>query len=207
MMSGIVPSDTAQPARLDPRTRRTWNDDEGAQNRKGRSLGERPAFLGSPPGCGMSKPWGVWEGGFDEAAWGAAGGLSKFSATAPEYWSAPNSRNQTSPNRKQVKARSPMTKTLTNRFPHRHLQNCISHFCQGLLIPYEFSSARHTVNKKGHTECVASANFFHFCNYFQYLSGFHPFQATCFECKLLCHLGRWPFRRQRATVPSSSVPC
>jgi hypothetical protein len=34
--------------------------------KKGRSLGERPAFLGSPPGCGISKPWGVWEGGFDE---------------------------------------------------------------------------------------------------------------------------------------------
>ena len=33
---------------------------------KGRPLGERPAFLGSPPGCGISKPWGVWEGGFDE---------------------------------------------------------------------------------------------------------------------------------------------
>ena len=27
---------------------------------------ERPAFLRSPPGCGVSKPWGVWEGGFDE---------------------------------------------------------------------------------------------------------------------------------------------
>ena len=27
---------------------------------KGRSHGERPAFLGSPPRCGMSKPLGVW---------------------------------------------------------------------------------------------------------------------------------------------------
>jgi hypothetical protein len=25
----------------------------------------------------------VWEGGFDEAAWGAAGGLSEFSVAAP----------------------------------------------------------------------------------------------------------------------------
>jgi len=36
-----------------------WMDSHKA---KGRSLGERPAFLVSPPGCGMSKPWGVWEG-------------------------------------------------------------------------------------------------------------------------------------------------
>jgi hypothetical protein len=35
---------------------------ERTENTKGRSLGERPAFLMSPPGCGVSKPWGVWEG-------------------------------------------------------------------------------------------------------------------------------------------------
>ena len=34
----------------------------GAKKRKAGRLGERPAFLLSPPGCGISKPWGVWEG-------------------------------------------------------------------------------------------------------------------------------------------------
>src|SRR5262249_30462395 len=45
-----------------------------ARNMKGRSLGERPAFLRSPPGCGVSKPWGVWEGGFDERLGGPPAG-------------------------------------------------------------------------------------------------------------------------------------
>ena len=40
----------------------------GPENMKGRSLGERPAFLRSPPGCGVSKPWGVGRG-LREAAW------------------------------------------------------------------------------------------------------------------------------------------
>ena len=45
-----------------------------AGNMKGRSLGERPAFLRSPPGFGVSKPWGVWEGGFDERLGGPPAG-------------------------------------------------------------------------------------------------------------------------------------
>ena len=67
---------------------------EAAQKWKGRSLGERPAFLGSPPGCGVSKPWGVWEGGFDEAAWGAAGGLSELVCRGADQ-SAPNVKTKT----------------------------------------------------------------------------------------------------------------
>jgi hypothetical protein len=67
---------------------------EAAQKWKGRSLGERPAFLGSPPGCGVSKPWGVWEGGFDEAAWGAAGGLSELVCRGTDQ-SAPNVKTKT----------------------------------------------------------------------------------------------------------------
>ena len=35
---------------------------------KGRSLGERPAFRMSPPGCGVSKP-GVCGKGLRDAAW------------------------------------------------------------------------------------------------------------------------------------------
>ena len=48
-------------------------------NMKGRSLGERPAFLRSPPGCGVSKPWGVWEGGFDERLGGPPAGYVDLS--------------------------------------------------------------------------------------------------------------------------------
>jgi len=48
----------------------TFVDEQSARRSvrkmKGRSLGERPAFLGSPPGCGLSKPLGVWEGGFEK---------------------------------------------------------------------------------------------------------------------------------------------
>ena len=49
------------------------------ENMKGRSLGERPAFLMSPPGCGVSKPWGVWEGGFDERLGGPPAGYVDLS--------------------------------------------------------------------------------------------------------------------------------
>ena len=49
------------------------------ENMKGRSLGERPAFLRSPPGCGVSKPWGVWEGGFDERLGGPPAGYVDLS--------------------------------------------------------------------------------------------------------------------------------
>ena len=49
------------------------------RNMKGRSLGERPAFLRSPPGGGVSKPWGVWEGGFDERLGGPPAGYVDLS--------------------------------------------------------------------------------------------------------------------------------
>jgi hypothetical protein len=52
------------------------------QKRKGRSLGDDRPSLG-PAWVWVSKPWGVWEGGFDEAAWGAAGGLSEFDYSDP----------------------------------------------------------------------------------------------------------------------------
>jgi len=46
-----------------------------ARNTKGRSLGERPAFLRSPPGCGVIEALGCVGRGLRWAAWGAAGGL------------------------------------------------------------------------------------------------------------------------------------
>src|SRR5690348_1035388 len=61
-------------------------------NMKGRSLGERPAFLSSPPGCGLSKPWGVWEGGFDERPGGPPAGLGKLVWCGASQTSAARSR-------------------------------------------------------------------------------------------------------------------
>ena len=56
------------------------------ENMKGRSLGERPAFLRSPPGCGVSKPWGVWEGGFDERLGGPPAGYVDLSGVGRAWW-------------------------------------------------------------------------------------------------------------------------
>jgi hypothetical protein len=51
---------------------------EEAKNTKGRSLGERPAFLMSPPGCGVTEALGVWEGGFDERLGEPLAGIGKL---------------------------------------------------------------------------------------------------------------------------------
>jgi len=60
----------------------------GPRNMKGRSLGERPAFLRSPPGCGVSKPWGVWEGGFDERLGEPPAGYVDLSGSGALGWEA-----------------------------------------------------------------------------------------------------------------------
>ena len=110
----------------------------GPQKLKGRSLGERPAFLASPPGCGMSKPWGVWEGGFDEAAWGAAGGLSEISIAAQkridDQTQKPNLAKELALN-----GAPSNEKILANRRAQRHLQNCISGIFQRLKITSRIS--------------------------------------------------------------------
>ena len=49
-----------------------WNDP--AQNMKGRSLGDDRPSLGARLGVGLSKPWGVWEAGFDERLGGPPAG-------------------------------------------------------------------------------------------------------------------------------------
>ena len=46
-----------------------------ARNTKGRSLGERPAFLRSPPAYGVVEALGCVGRGFDEAAWGPLAGF------------------------------------------------------------------------------------------------------------------------------------
>ncbi len=45
------------------------------ENMKGRSLGERPAFLRSPPGCGVIEALGCVGRGASMSGLGAAGGL------------------------------------------------------------------------------------------------------------------------------------
>jgi len=53
------------------------NDIEASdlKNTKGRPLGERPAFLRSPLGCGNIEALGCVGRGLREAAWEAASGL------------------------------------------------------------------------------------------------------------------------------------
>ena len=46
--------------------------------RKAGRLGNDRPSLGARLGVGLSKPWGVWEGGFDERPGKAAGGLWDF---------------------------------------------------------------------------------------------------------------------------------
>jgi len=49
-----------------------WNDP--VQNMKGRPLGDDRPSLGARLGVGLSKPWGVWEGGFNERLGGPPAG-------------------------------------------------------------------------------------------------------------------------------------
>ena len=98
------------------------------RNMKGRSLGERPAFLRSPPGCGVSKPWGVWEGGFDERLGGPPAGYVDLSLVSgaldeealPISWETPF----------EYELQRGMTLSnggnLTNECGLRHLQKRIS---------------------------------------------------------------------------------
>ena len=53
-------------------------DDRGARNTKGRSLGDDRPSLGARLGVGLSKPWGVWEGGFDERLGEPPAGVGKL---------------------------------------------------------------------------------------------------------------------------------
>src|ERR1700716_3410244 len=50
----------------------------GPDIRKAGRLGNDRPSLGARLGVGLSKPWGVWEGGFDERPGKAAGGLWGF---------------------------------------------------------------------------------------------------------------------------------
>jgi hypothetical protein len=67
-------------------------DDSGPEIRKAGRLGNDRPSLGARLGVGLSKPWGVWEGGFNEAAWGPLGGLcgTLLGAGALEWGTLPN---------------------------------------------------------------------------------------------------------------------
>ena len=132
---------------------------------KGRSLGERPAFLGSPPGCGVSKPWGVWEGGFDEAAWGAAGGLSEFFCIGTGQ-PAPNLKTNLS-RAKAINTNVFNKETLPNHFAICHLQKCIPRFFSGFKFLTNFDSSRHMINKKGYSDRAKKSFLGSFYTYFQ----------------------------------------
>ena len=94
---------------------------------KGRSLGERPAFLRSPPGCGVSKPWGVWEGGFDERLGGPPAGYVDLSGVG-RAWVGKRCQSREKPFRYELQLGTTVSNggNLTNEGGPRHLQKCIS---------------------------------------------------------------------------------
>src|SRR5215470_8355418 len=94
---------------------------------KGRSLGERPAFLRSPPGCGVSKPWGVWEGGFDERLGGPPAGYVDLSGGGcARCGKRYQSRGKSLSDMNFKKRGRLYVGNLTNGPAIRHLQNRIS---------------------------------------------------------------------------------
>jgi hypothetical protein len=96
------------------------------ENMKGRSLGERPAFLRSPPGCGVSKPWGVWEGGFDERLGGPPAGYVDLSGVG-RAWCGKRCQFREKPFRYELQVGTSVSNAnLTNERTIRHLQKCIS---------------------------------------------------------------------------------
>lgn len=96
------------------------------KNMKGRSLGERPAFLRSPPGCGISKPWGVWEGGFDERLGGPPAGYVDLSGVGRAWVWRCQSREKPFRYELQVGTTVSNEGNLTNELGLRYLQKCIS---------------------------------------------------------------------------------
>ena len=108
--------------------RRVSADDSGPEIRKAGRLGNDRPSLGARLGMGLSKPWGVWEGGFDEAAWGPLGGLggTLMGAGALGWGTLPNWDEI--PFGYELRRRTMISneRNLTNRPRPRHLQNCIS---------------------------------------------------------------------------------
>ena len=99
---------------------------------------------------GLSKPWGVWEGGFDERPGKAAGGLWGFLG----HGARGRKRCQFSVGKpfgyelQQPRAVS-NGDNLTNETDPRHLQNCISELGCLLHLLGFLASLRQQIGEKG----------------------------------------------------------
>lgn len=93
--------------------------------RKAGRLGNDRPSLEARLGVGLSKPWGVWEGGFDERLGRPpAGYLGNYLGDSWLLSSPSNFFKDLS----LVSGTSLMEGTLTNAFTLRHLHYCISAF-------------------------------------------------------------------------------
>jgi hypothetical protein len=119
--------------------------------KKGRPLGERPAFLGSPPGCGISKPWGVWEGGFDERPGEPPADYLKLVGQPTRILKGTFLQTNA------VKQFVSNERTLTNRWRSCHLQIRISSSVRCFNLLTNFFSPRYKIGAKGHTEFRATS--------------------------------------------------
>ena len=95
--------------------------------RKAGRLGNDRPSLGARLGVGLSKPWGVWEGGFDERLGGPPAGYVDLCVSGAFWWERCQSRCE-KPFRYELQERRSVSNkgNLTKELPLRHLQNCIS---------------------------------------------------------------------------------
>ena len=99
-------------------SRPTW---KAPQNGKAGRLGTTGLPL-SPPGCGISKPWGVWEGASMKRPGEPPADYLNFVCR-----SAVGSSAQSVKTTHSSKERTPLIdQTVANRWPPCHLQICIS---------------------------------------------------------------------------------
>jgi len=107
----------------------------------------------------------VWEGGFDEAAWGAAGGLSEFhccgTVTGTQILKMDLS------NTERLTENLFGEKNLPNHAAFCHLQNCISRFFRAFKLLMNLDSPRHTTAKKGHSDFAPDPLLRHYYMEFQ----------------------------------------
>ena len=117
---------------------------------KGRSLGERPAFLRSPPGCGVIEALGVWEGGFDERPGEPPAGVGKLGWCGARITSAARCgcKKPFGYELQQPKTVS-NEDNLSNETDPRYLQNCISELGYPLHLLGFLASLRQQIGEKG----------------------------------------------------------
>src|SRR6266404_6359407 len=96
-------------------------------NTKGRPLGERPAFLRSPPGCGVVEALGCVGRGFNERLGRPPAGYldcerrARWLKALPFWYGQKPFKYE-----KQIAKTVSNERNLTNRSGSRHLQKCIS---------------------------------------------------------------------------------